>query len=91
MASGAVSVVGHAILPGGIYDHRRSMCRTEVQRPNVPRPEKGVAQHLRAGTSYRKGGYALFRTSGFLPGRAGTGKRMQYRPQENTSGIPLYG
>ena len=81
----------HAILPGGIYDHRRSMCRTEVQRPNVPRPEKGVAQHLRAGTSYRKGGYALFRTSGFLPGRAGTGKRMQYRPQENTSGIPLYG
>ena len=46
----------HAILPGGIYDHRRSMCRTEVQRPNVPRPEKGVAQHLRAGTSYRKGG-----------------------------------
>ena len=81
----------HAILPGGIYDHRRSMCRTEVQRPNVPRPEKGVAQHLRAGTSYRKGGYALFRTTGFLPGRAGTGKRMQYRPQENTSGIPLYG
>lgn len=38
-----------------------------------------------------RGGYALFRTSGFLPGRAGTGKRMQYRPQENTSGIPLYG
>ena len=37
------------------------------------------------------GGAALFRTSGFLPGRAGTGKRMQYRPQENTSGIPLYG
>lgn len=38
-----------------------------------------------------RGGYALFRTTRFLPGRAGTGKRMQYRPQENTSGIPLYG
>lgn len=38
-----------------------------------------------------RGGDALFRTSGFLPGRASTGKRMQYRPQENTSGIPLYG
>lgn len=43
------------------------------------------------GNILSQGGYALFRTTGFLPGRAGTGKRMQYRPQENTSGIPLYG
>ena len=44
------------------------MCRTKVQRPNVPRPEKGVAQHLRAGTSYRKGGMPCSALPDFSPG-----------------------